>query len=92
MTAEFTKTLPHLYKYRHSRKTGNYNGTIIFEIDIMKKSSPLNSKFTFFATVKTKNSLYAQQKTAETITNKTNKTFTGEDFFMISISEIMVPL
>ena len=38
----------------HSRKPGNYNCTIIFEIDIMKKSSPLNLKFTFFATVKTK--------------------------------------
>ena len=26
----------------YSRKLGNYNGTIIFEIDIMKKSSPIN--------------------------------------------------
>ena len=31
-----------------------YNGIIFFEIDTMKKSSPLNSKFTFFANVKTK--------------------------------------
>ena len=26
----------------YSRKPGNYNGTINFEIDIMKKSSPIN--------------------------------------------------
>ena len=26
----------------HSRKPKNYNGTIIFEIDIMKNSSPIN--------------------------------------------------
>ena len=26
----------------YSRKLENYNGTIIFEIDIMKKSSPIN--------------------------------------------------
>ena len=38
----------------YSRKPGNYNGTIIFEFDIMKNSSPLNLKFTFFATIKTK--------------------------------------
>ena len=31
----------------HSRKPGNYNDTIIFEIDIMKKSSPINLEFTF---------------------------------------------
>ena len=47
-----TKTRPNLRTY--SRKPGNYNDTIIFEIGIMKKSSPLNLKFTFFATVKTK--------------------------------------
>ena len=32
-----TKTRAHLSTY--SSKLGNYNGTIIFEIDIMKKSS-----------------------------------------------------
>ena len=37
-----------------SRKLEDYNGTIIFEFDIMKHSSPLNLKLTFFATVKTK--------------------------------------
>ena len=42
----------------YSRKPGNYNGTIILEIDIMKISSPLNLKFTFFANVKTKNPLF----------------------------------
>ena len=50
-----TKTRANLSTY--SRKPGNYNGTIIFEIDIMKKSFPLNLKFTFFATVKTKKTL-----------------------------------
>jgi len=35
-----TKTYPNLPTY--SRKLGNYNGTIIFDIDIMKKSSPIN--------------------------------------------------
>ena len=38
----------------YSRKPGDYNGTIIFEFDIMKNLSPLNLKLTFFATVKTK--------------------------------------
>ena len=35
-----TKTRLHLSTY--SKKSGNYNGTIIFEIVIMKKSSPIN--------------------------------------------------
>ena len=48
-----TKTIANLTTYS-SRKPGDYNSTIIFEIDIMKISSPLNLKFTFFATVKTK--------------------------------------
>merc|ERR1712143_63801 len=47
-----TKTISNSTPY--SRELGEYNGTIIFEFDIMKNSSPLNSKFTFFATVKTK--------------------------------------
>ena len=47
-----TKTIGNSTTY--IRKPGNYNGTIIFEFDIMKNSSPLNLKFTFFATVKTK--------------------------------------
>ena len=47
-----TKTIANLTTY--SRKLGDYNGTIFFEIAIMKNSSPFNSKFTFFATVKTK--------------------------------------
>ena len=49
-----TKTIANLTT--HSRKPGYYNGTIIFEID-MKNSSPLNLKFIFFATGKTKMSL-----------------------------------
>ena len=45
-----TETQANLSTY--SRKPGyhnleNYNGTIDFEIDTMKKSSPINSKFTF---------------------------------------------
>ena len=47
-----TKTMANLSTF--SRKPWNYNGTIIFEIDIMKNSYPLNLKFTLFATVKTK--------------------------------------
>ena len=47
-----TKTIANLTTYR--RKPGDYNGTIIFEIDIMKNSSPLNSIFTFFAMSKPK--------------------------------------
>ena len=35
-----TKTRANLTTY--SRKPENYNGTIIFEIDIMKNSSPIN--------------------------------------------------
>ena len=35
-----TKTCANLTKY--SRKPENYNGTIIFKIDIMKNSSPIN--------------------------------------------------
>ena len=35
-----TKTCVNLTTY--SRKLGNYVGTIIFEIDIMKNSSPIN--------------------------------------------------
>ena len=46
-----TKTIANLATY--SRKPGNYNGTIIFEIDIMKNSSPLNLKFTFFSNAQT---------------------------------------
>ena len=36
-----TKTIANLATY--SRKLENYNGTIIFEFDIMKNSSPINS-------------------------------------------------
>ena len=48
----FTKSIGNLTTY--NRKPEDYNGVIIFEIDIMKNSSPINLKFTFFATVKTK--------------------------------------
>ena len=46
------KTIANLTKY--SRKPGDYNGTIIFDIDIMKNSYPLNLIFTFFAMSKPK--------------------------------------
>ena len=39
----------------------NYDGTIIFEIHIMKNSSPLNLKITFCATVKTTSFLLDSQ-------------------------------
>ena len=42
-----TKTIANLTTC--GRKPGDYNGTIVFEIDIMKNSSPLNLKLTFFA-------------------------------------------
>ena len=48
------KCFTYVTKTTYSRKLENYNGTIIFEFDIMKNSSPLNLKVTFFATVKTK--------------------------------------
>ena len=47
-----TKTIANSTTF--SRKPGDYNGTIIFEFDIMKNSSALNLKLTFFATVKSK--------------------------------------
>ena len=47
-----TKTIASLTTY--SKKPVDYNGTLFFEIDIMKNSSPLNLKFKFFANVKIK--------------------------------------
>ena len=41
-----TKTIANLTTY--SRKPGDYNGTIIFENDIMTNSSPLNFKIHIF--------------------------------------------
>ena len=38
----------------YCRKQGDCNGIIIFEVDIMKNSSPLNLKFTIFAMSKPK--------------------------------------
>ena len=42
-----TKTIENLLPHTYSRELGDYNCTIIFEIDIMKNSSPLILKFTF---------------------------------------------
>ena len=58
----FTKTFANLTTY--SRKPGDYNGTIIFEIDIMKNSSPLNLKFTLFAMSKPKQQFFSAGLTA----------------------------
>ena len=52
LTLYVIKTRPNLPTY--SKKPGNYNGTIIFEIDIVKNSSPLNLTFTSFAMSKPK--------------------------------------
>ena len=57
-----TKTIANLTTY--SRKPGDYNGTIIFEIDIMKNSSPLNLIFTFFAMSKPKQHFFSAGLTA----------------------------
>ena len=86
-----TKPRAHLSTY--SRKLGNYNDTIIFEIDIIKKqkrSSPLIIKIHIFCHSQNQNntslqchSLYAQQKTAETITYKTTKTFVKKSQILI---------
>ena len=58
----YTKTFANLTTY--SRKPGNYNGTIIFENDIMKNSSPLNLKFTLFAMSKPKQQFFSAGLTA----------------------------
>ena len=42
MLAGTSVTKTHANVSTYSRKPGNYNGTINFEIDIMKKSSPIN--------------------------------------------------
>ena len=52
-----TKTIANLTMY--SRKPGDYNGTITFEIDIMKNSSPINLKFTLFAMSKPKQHFFS---------------------------------
>ena len=54
MYVHMSPELVHMYLTTYSRKPGNYNGTIIFEIDIMKKSSPINSKFIYLQLSKPK--------------------------------------
>ena len=68
-----------------SRKPGNYNGTIIFVIDIRKKLLPTQFKIHIFCHCQNQNntSLYAQQKTAGT---KTNKTFVKKS----SLTKILI--
>ena len=64
------------------QETGDYRGTIIFEIDIMKNSSPLNLKFTFLATVKTKITLlycWTHSTPSSVNQNKINNQTTSEN-------------
>ena len=57
------KTIANLTTY--SRKWGDYNGIIIFEIDIMKNSYPLNLKFTFFCHCENQNNTSFMLKTKQ---------------------------
>ena len=50
--AKLLQTYPPIYG--HSRKPGNDDSTIILKVDIMKKSSPINSKFPFLPLSKPK--------------------------------------
>ena len=101
-----TITIANLTTY--SRKPGNYNGTIIFEIDTMKNSFPLNSKFTFFAMSKPNLQFFSagltalsaqlqsklKKKKKHLLKSQVGQRFKliGDEFFMMSISKIMVPL
>ena len=60
MSPKLLRTQPHIC----SRKPGDYNGTIIVEFDIMKNSSPLNLKLTFFAMSKPKQQFFSAGLTA----------------------------
>ena len=93
-----------------SRKPENYNGTIIFEIDIMKKSSPINLNccqtwlfHKYFGCFFCFDLLWSWAETAVSPTEKkcyfgfdscknVNFKLSGDEFFMMSISEIKVPL
>ena len=103
-----TKTFANLTTY--SRKPGDYNGTIIFEIDIMKKSSPINLNlcqtwlfhnffgcfFCFVYSEAELRVLLVQQKRSVILVltwqKNVNFRLSGDEFFMISISKIIVPL
>ena len=91
----------------YSRKPKNYNGTINFEIDIMKKSYPINNlcqnltlslmfwfSDLFLSTLKhyLEHQLTAPENFGLACGKNVNYELIGKDFFMISISKLMVPL
>ena len=103
-----TKTCANLTTY--SRKPENYNGTIIFEIDIMKKSSPINLNLCqtwlfhkFFGCFFCFDLLWSWAESAVSPAEKkcyfgfgmaksVNFKLSEDEFFMMSIPKIMVPL
>ena len=97
-----TKTCANTTTY--SRKPGNFNGTISFEIDIMKNSSPINSNlgqnWLFHICF---DLLWSWAESAVSPAEKkcyfgfdmakiVNFKLSGDEFFMMSTSKIMVPL
>ena len=104
-----TKTWSKFFTYvsktcQNYRKPRNYNGTIIFEIDNMKKSSPINENlcqtwlfhkcFGCLVCFCLHWNLLRQQLIAPEMKLRfgLDSGKSGEDFFMISTSKIMVPL
>ena len=94
----------------YSRKPGNFNGTISFEIDIMKNSSPINlnlgQSWLFhicFGCFFCFDLLWRWAESPVSPAEKrcyfgfdmakiVNFKLSGDEFFMMSISKIMVPL
>ena len=103
-----TKTRTNLTTY--SKKPENYNGIIIFEIDIMKNSSPINLNLCqtwlfliCFGCFFCFDLLWSWAESAVSPAEKkcyfgfdmaknVNFKLSGDEFFMMSISKIMVPL
>ena len=94
------KTIENLTTY--SRKPGDYNGTIIFEIDIMKNSFWRNWKIAKMALMNPcmkfviVSAVFCWAKWSVilvlTVAKNVNFKLSGDEFFMMSISKIMVPL
>ena len=94
----------------YSRKPGNFNGTISFEIDIMKNSSPINLNLgqtwlfhICFGCFFCFDLLWRWAESPVSPAEKkcyfgfdmakiVNFKLSGDDFFVMSISKIMVPL
>ena len=94
----------------YSRKPGNFNGTISFEIDIMKNSSPINLNLgqtwlfhICFGCFFCFDLLWRWAESPVSPAEKkcyfgfdmakiVNFKLSGDEFFMMSISKIMVPL